>query len=132
MIFGIQEPKIVYNGISYLLDHCTGDYNFNNNTIITNKDLFTGTSYNTAIGAYMEFNLTINLFKYADIKAKYLEIISFTTKDFWFMPHRDGSVVLGIDNTPALFRITDVKLDKFQEQYDTLTIKISSLKYVKV
>lgn len=135
-IFGVQTPKIIVN-IDTTQDEVLLDYSvilkdepeldsYGVKAVRTGKQVFTNA------GKHWIFEVKIHLWKYADPKAKYLELKSYEGTKVYLYRHADGEPICDDNRNPSKFLIESVNesyIDEFN-LYDVLTISLRSIDVV--
>lgn len=138
MIFGTGSAQFQEEGSGVI---ALSYSNIEPEYIIPEEDKLTSviTGHNTYItrGDYSDFNVTVNLWKYTDPKAKFQELYTYLHSNVWFWSHNDGKAISGSGayyNTPVKFHITDMEHSYLDNNVyrDILKIKFEAIDFTCV
>jgi hypothetical protein len=142
MIFGLQEPKLIFdlggaNEATLLLDYTELITSFAESNDIMHEDELSGQRVWIDKGDHASFTIRCYLGEefYASPDAKLREIEGFRRKMVRFYPHRDGNAISDQLGYGVDFRVTEIKpfyLDGASRYYDMCDIKVVSSQYVSV
>lgn len=134
MIFGSEKPKLVCEGTTVFLDHCTVEYNWQVRTSEEQVSVLTGHREWYELGDHAEYELLVFLWKYADPAAKFTELYGLRNKDVIFFPHRDGYPLRNERGDEVLFHVVEMTPEYLRgiDSYDVLRIAIKSKDFVKL
>ena len=76
-----------------------------------NKSIFTGKSYYNYLGSYMEFKVTVHLYKFDSPITTFNDLYQYNHQNVYFYPHWDGDAIeINGSTDKALFHITKMEL----------------------
>jgi hypothetical protein len=128
MIFGLQNSKFVSGSTTVDLAYTNLDPLFIIPDLIEHVSPFTGIRHYLLKNTYAEFSITVHLWKYANPKAKYLEIMSYLNESVTFYPHKDGEPIRNLynENVPCvLYSIEEYYLND-TNFYDVLKLNFKA------
>jgi hypothetical protein len=127
-IFGLDSPKFQSNLGTLEFDNSVLDYahivpkTIEHSSVVNSDRNYLNNRFNSA------FRIIVNLYKYADPKSKFNEIMSFKGQWGWFFPHKDE------DRAARTFHI--VRMIPFYIGqtifFNRILIDIESRQYTKV
>lgn len=133
MLFGVEAPKIIVN-LETTQDEVALDYSvilkdepeldtYGVKAVRTGKQVFTNA------GKHWIFQVKIHLWKYADPKAKYLELKSYEGTKVYLYRHADGEPILDLDRDPQIFIIQSIN-ETYTDEYNLYDYLIMTIRSV--
>lgn len=137
MIFGIQAPKMIVNidttQDEVLLDYAVVLKNEPELDTFEVKSVRTGKRVLTNAGKHWIFQVKIHLWKYADPKAKYLELKSYEGTEVILYRHSDGGPIYDTYNNQGVFILQslDESITDEKNKFDVLILTFWSKEFIR-